>query len=248
MAQRLLYQFPISHFCEKARWCLDHKGLDYQVINLLPGPHKPKLERLTGRSTVPVLVDGESVITDSPRIAEYLDLTYPDNPLLPTDPQDRETVLRLQKDFDYRGAMVRRWVYGQILYADALPGVFYRGYTPFKAGIGKLMMPIFRQILKHMYKIRPDKVAEAENAILEGLDQIGAILTKQDGRYLVGQQLTLADIAAVSLFGPLLMAPGSPWEDTGNLPAAYLAKLAPLQAHPASQWMLALYRTHRHSS
>lgn len=245
MTQRLLYQFPISHYCEKARWCLDHKGLDYEVVNLLPGPHKPKLEKMTGRQTVPVLVDGRTAISDSPSIAEYLDLTYPDNPLLPADPALREQVLRLQKDFDYRGAMVRRWVYGQILDTSTLPDVFYKGYSPFKARLGKWMMPVFRQVLRHMYKIRPDKVAEAERAIHEGLDLVSATLQQHGGPYLVGSQLTLADITAASLFGPLLMPEGSPWQDNGNLPAPYLEQLARLQQHPACQWMLGIYRLHR---
>ena len=37
MTERILYQFPISHYCEKARWQLDHKGLAYRTRNLLPG-------------------------------------------------------------------------------------------------------------------------------------------------------------------------------------------------------------------
>jgi glutathione S-transferase len=33
-----LYQFQFSHYCEKARWALDYKGLAYAPKNLLPGP------------------------------------------------------------------------------------------------------------------------------------------------------------------------------------------------------------------
>ncbi len=32
---RVLYQFPLSHYCEKARWLLDHKELDYVAHNLI---------------------------------------------------------------------------------------------------------------------------------------------------------------------------------------------------------------------
>src|SRR5690606_11485280 len=38
--QRVVYQFPISHYCEKTRWQLDHKGMPYQIRNLLPGAHR----------------------------------------------------------------------------------------------------------------------------------------------------------------------------------------------------------------
>ena len=32
----VLYQFPISHYCEKVRWALAYKSISYQKINLLP--------------------------------------------------------------------------------------------------------------------------------------------------------------------------------------------------------------------
>lgn len=34
-----LYQFPISHYCEKIRWALDFKQLKYNTVNLLPALH-----------------------------------------------------------------------------------------------------------------------------------------------------------------------------------------------------------------
>lgn len=55
--ERILYQFPISHYCEKTRWNLDAKGLPYEVRNLVPGVHVLVVKRLTGTRTVPVLVD-----------------------------------------------------------------------------------------------------------------------------------------------------------------------------------------------
>ena len=43
-----LYQFCISHYCEKARWALDYKGINYQTVNLLPGQHVNTIRKLTG--------------------------------------------------------------------------------------------------------------------------------------------------------------------------------------------------------
>ena len=51
-----LYQFAISHYSEKVRWALDHKGIRYQPVNLLPGQHMATIRKLTGQSSsVPVL-------------------------------------------------------------------------------------------------------------------------------------------------------------------------------------------------
>ena len=34
-----LLEFPHSHYCEKARWALDSKGLKFQAIAIMPGYH-----------------------------------------------------------------------------------------------------------------------------------------------------------------------------------------------------------------
>lgn len=73
MMSRKLYQFSISHYCEKTRWNLDAKGLDYEIVELLPLWHRIILWRIGGGTTVPVLQDGDKVIADSTRIANYLD-------------------------------------------------------------------------------------------------------------------------------------------------------------------------------
>src|SRR5690349_3667970 len=55
--RRVLHQFPISHYCEKTRWNLDLKGLDYGIKNLLPGPHAVINRLKVGAASVPVLID-----------------------------------------------------------------------------------------------------------------------------------------------------------------------------------------------
>ncbi|HKX12345.1 MAG TPA: glutathione S-transferase N-terminal domain-containing protein, partial [bacterium] len=37
--ETILYQFPISHYCEKARWALAFKEIPYRIVNLAPGLH-----------------------------------------------------------------------------------------------------------------------------------------------------------------------------------------------------------------
>src|ERR1700710_2282897 len=82
---RILYQFPISHFCEKARWNMDAKALPYRVHDLVPGFHVLAVRRLGARRTVPVLVDGATTIGDSAAIAQHLERAYPERPLFPRD-------------------------------------------------------------------------------------------------------------------------------------------------------------------
>ena len=86
-----LYQFELSHFSEKVRLVLDYKGLAYRKIEVTPGMGQLDLFRMSGQGKVPVLKDGNKVIADSTAIALYLDKTYPDRPIIPTNPQQKAT-------------------------------------------------------------------------------------------------------------------------------------------------------------
>ena len=50
------------------------------------------LEQVSGQSLVPVLVDGDEVVTDSPVIIALLDERYPEPPLYPADEARRAEV------------------------------------------------------------------------------------------------------------------------------------------------------------
>jgi glutathione S-transferase len=69
-----------SPYCWRITLALRHKGLDFTA---LPWRFTEK-DRIAfaGTDKVPVLVDGEVSIHDSPAIAAYLEKTYPDRPSL----------------------------------------------------------------------------------------------------------------------------------------------------------------------
>lgn len=70
----------ISPFVWRTKYALAHKGFD---IDIVPGGFTGILERTGGRSErVPVIVDDGRWVLDSWLIAEYLDETYPDRPML----------------------------------------------------------------------------------------------------------------------------------------------------------------------
>ena len=92
-----LYQFELSHFSEKVRLILDYKRLAYRKIDVVPGLGQLELFRMSGQRQVPVLKDGNKVIADSTAIALYLDKTYPDRPIIPTDLQQKANCLLLEQ-------------------------------------------------------------------------------------------------------------------------------------------------------
>lgn len=81
-----------SPFCWRTRLALAHKGLGFEGI---PWRLTDKqMIAFSGSTRVPVLVDGETVVNDSWRIAEYLDDAYPNRPSL-LGPHEGRSHLRL---------------------------------------------------------------------------------------------------------------------------------------------------------
>ena len=70
----------ISPFVWRTRYALAHKGFE---VDLVPGGFTGILERTGGRTErLPAIVDDGKWVLDSWLIAEYLDETYPDRPML----------------------------------------------------------------------------------------------------------------------------------------------------------------------
>ncbi len=70
----------IQSRASRVLWLLEELGQEYEFINV--GPHDPQVLALNPSGKIPVLVDGETVITDSSAIMTYLadkhgDFTYP---------------------------------------------------------------------------------------------------------------------------------------------------------------------------
>jgi len=69
-----------SPYCWRITMALHHKGLDFASV---PWRFTEKKQiAFAGTDKVPVLVDGDIVIHESPSIAAYLEKTYPDRPSL----------------------------------------------------------------------------------------------------------------------------------------------------------------------
>lgn len=101
-----LYSGPLSLFTSKTRVALDEKGLAYERIEVGWSPearylpHHPDVVALNPKRQVPILVDGDVVVYDSTRIAEYLEDAYPDPPLFPLEPAQRARCRQLEAAAD----------------------------------------------------------------------------------------------------------------------------------------------------
>ncbi|CAL1356922.1 unnamed protein product [Linum trigynum] len=92
LSNLVLYSFWQSSCSWRVRFALKLKGLpyEYRAVDLVKGEQfSPEFQRLNPLGYVPVLVDGGVVVSDSFAILMYLEDKYPQNTLLPEDPQLR---------------------------------------------------------------------------------------------------------------------------------------------------------------
>jgi glutathione S-transferase len=91
-----LYEFGPTRSI-RVRWTLQELGVDFEPIsvNLAAGEHRrPEFLKLNPTGKIPVLVDGQLVLTESVAIVKYLAEKYPDRGLLPISILDRAEVDR----------------------------------------------------------------------------------------------------------------------------------------------------------
>lgn len=90
-----LYGYFRSSAAYRVRIALNLKGLpfDYAPVHLVKGEqHAEAYRALNRQELVPTLTDGETVVTQSLAIIEYLDERHPEPPLLPATPAGRARV------------------------------------------------------------------------------------------------------------------------------------------------------------
>jgi maleylpyruvate isomerase len=95
-----LYHYFRSSASYRVRIALNFKGLPWETALVdLRAPasaqHTPEFRAVNPQGLIPVLADGEQVITQSLAIIEYLEETHPQPPLLPRSAAERALVRSL---------------------------------------------------------------------------------------------------------------------------------------------------------
>jgi len=238
-----LYQFPISHFCEKARWALDYKNIPYKTKNLLPGPHVKQVMSIAKRPEVPVLKHKNNVIQHSDKIIDYLDKTFPDKCLTPADEECRKKSLEWEAFVDKEvGINIRTFFYHTLIKHPKLliPIFTYKG-----PWYGKILMKFFFPTLRikmiKLMRINNETAAQAKQDLKLAIDKINLHLS--ENKFLAGDQFSRADLAAASLLAPLVQPEkyGLPWPSP--LPPALQTTIDEWSSE--LEWVRHLYNEYR---
>ncbi len=209
----ILYQFPISHFCEKIRWALDFKNLAYTTKNLLPGPHIKQVMAIAKTSEVPVLKHDEIVIQKSAKIIDFLDKTYPQNSLMPDDESLQKQVKEWERFADKEiGPNLRTFFYHTLLdHPQILIPIFTYNGPWYGKIFMKLFFPKLRKTMIRYMKLDDSVAALAKQNLKQAIDKLNTHLLNR--KFIVGEQFSRADLAVAALLAPLVqpLQYGLPW-------------------------------------
>lgn len=178
-----LYHVPLCPFSRKVRVHLREKGLAAELVEVQPWERSDEMLRLNPAAEAPVLVDGEQKICDSQAIADHLEETRPEPNLLGQDQAQRNETRRLVAWFDTK---LNREV-TELLWREKLVKRWARRGFP-----------------------RSEVVREGAQNIRFHLAYIDYLY--QSRRWLAGESMTMADIAAAAHLSVLDYMGDVPWD------------------------------------
>ena len=238
-----LYVFSISHYCEKAKWALNHLRIDYDLHPLLPGPHIAFAKKLgLRRGALPILRTESEVIQGSSSILDWAESVSEQN-LSPNGSVTAEVETRLD---DILGVHLRRQFYSEALveFPATVKPIFMYGLGM----VDKLKLALLWPFVKNKMIAAMDlgyeeglasrAIVEAELAWLDGLLVDG-------NQYLVNDQFSRADITAASLLAPLVMPEQYPMAKLMQLPPRVSQDRAQWIDRPVFNWVRQVYLEHR---
>ena len=242
---RRLITVPLSHYCERARWALDHTRVAYREERHLQIFHAWAVRRAGGRRTVPVLVDGSKVFDDSADIVAHAD-SLGVNKLYP-EGVDRTEVEALERDYAGElGVETRRLAYSWFM---DLPRRFLRynnaGTPLYQRAAITVGFRFARERLTRYMKIYPPQLERGREIIARALDAVAERL--DGGDYLCGGQFTAADLTFAAMIAPVLLPAryGVELPPIDTLAADRRRRVEDYRAHPAGAFALEIYRRHR---
>ncbi|MEQ1440691.1 glutathione S-transferase family protein [Fontimonas sp. SYSU GA230001] len=242
-----LYTFAASQSSEKIRWTLDAAGLPYRECRLTPFFHHAEPLHLSGSLgvSIPTLeADGEFV-EDSTAILEWLAQRCAPFALMPQDAERRRQVMRYEARMDHIGPHVVRYMYAQLLEdPDLVRRLWTLDAGRLHAALVRMTFPALRRMFHRGLGVAPALVEHSRKIVERALHELDQLVWS--GRvYLVGEQLTVADITAAARLAPLVC----PDEHPVFCDAEYRDAMAPLlsawEARPAVAWVREIYRLHR---
>ena len=247
MQTPILYVFNISHYCEKARWALEHFGIAHEVRHVMVGTHRRIAKKLgASRGSVPFLQTTDGVIAGSSAIIDWCE-SHAAAGVASLAGEDEPEVRSIEKRLDtIAGVHVRRFYYSDALInsAASVRPIFSNGLPLMQRIAVTLGWPGIVKVMIKGMDLGPAQGVESRAIVDKELQWLDTLL--QYGRpYLTGSQWTRADLTAASLLAPLVAPVEHPVYDVAVFPQAVSAAMQEWRDRPALQFVRRAYTTHR---
>lgn len=248
MSKPVLYVFAISHYCEKACWALDYLDIAYEIRYVAPGIHRKIAKKLGApRTSLPILAVSGHVVQGSAKIIDWADATLATASKCLTPNAVRKECVELEKRLDdFVGIHSRRYYYSEAMvdHPETIRPIFTRDLPILQKLLVVWKWNLIRKLMIERMDLGPEQRKDSKR-ILEGeLNWLDGLLS--DGRnFLVGDQLSRADIAAASLLAPLAKPKEHPTYAHLRLPPRMAAEVANWESRPTIKWVRAIYREFR---
>lgn len=243
-----LWHFRISHYNEKVRWALDHKGWPHRRVSLTPGFHIRKAKRLTGQSALPILeIDGR-VLHDSSAILVELERMRPDPALFPTDEAERTRALAIEDYFDEQVAPdLRRLFWATYIdHAGPTTRMVTDGKSWFARVAFRAALPIIRPVFKPRLGLDPVTIEASRQKLGSFFDRLESEI--RPSGYLVGDRFTIADLGAAAVMSAIIRPPQFPYPLPEPWPTGLIELRDSVKQRRGYQWVLDIYAKHRGTS
>ena len=191
-----LYNAPQSTCSQRVRFALHAKGQEFteHKLDLFAGDQlKPDYLAINPNGVVPALVDGDTPVIDSAVILEYLEDILPDvAPLRPSDPAlaaQMRAMMRFIDEVPTPAIRVPSYNLAFLPHFQSMTEAEFQALADSK--------PLRREFLMKMGRTGFPKadMDEALGRLQRGVDRMAEWLEQSGGPWIMGLDLTLADIA-----------------------------------------------------
>jgi len=243
-----LISIRISPFCELARWVLERQGIPYRESCHAPLLSLPFTWAADRNLNVPVVLAPDTTSEVQQFINDIDNRARADEKLLPKDPQSRQEaedlIAYILKEL---AISVRQYAYANMLPNRRVTGPLMIVRAPWwERAFVTWFYPLQAWGMRKALKINPDSVEQSRRQILSSFDELSKRL-QPDRRFLVGNELTVADLVFAAGTAPVTVPPeyGAPFPKISEMPAAMQATVTAVQATAAGKHALQVYRQYR---
>jgi len=214
-----LHNAPQSTCSQRVRFVLNAKGLPFQEIklNLLEGDQlKPEYLKLNPNGVVPTLDHDGAIVTDSTVIIEYLDEVEPDASFTPENPVKRARMRGLMHFTDEMAAAAVRVPTFNLAFLPTFQKMSRADFVAMAES-----KPLRREFMLTMGQtgFPQAEMDAALGRLRRSYERMDAEIEKSGGPWLLGKDITLADVTIMPALVRMHDLGMAEWQDLPRVAA-----------------------------